>query len=400
MSRWKIIVIALFIFSFSTPFIDPSTAAPTVRRTGPATDGSSYSTGPHNEDITALDIMEDIEKAQAILRCRKSGYTERIKKTAIPYKDRRGKTRTRIVRTRIVEPAFLLAVQDLKDRRIKLVRYTSKGCVTDGFEIIMTRKNGVASRFEIVHPRNMAILALRTMVRHKTKGHEEVVYTPYAPEIDTPEIRQAGLNYLRKRIETARADLEEANVQLKGFDALPDAFSLTDIALALSIIEHIDPVRYKNCPAGEETTLVNEVLTIIGANKAKAYDYSRSSMGARGLFQFIPGTYEKILRKYPGAGLKKDFVAGCTDHVNAAKASLLLFDSDLNDLPGDYLRHLSRDATALGRYLAAAYNCGSKRVERSLKNCSSSWTRILPEETRTYLRKFDTVWNMRALFEI
>jgi hypothetical protein len=238
------------------------------------------------------------------------------------------------------------------------------------------------------------------MVRSETKGYEEGVYTPYGPEIDTPEIRQDGLNYLREQIETARDDLETANVRLKGFDALPDAFSLTDIALVLSVIEHIDPLRYKNCPPGEEATLVNEVLTIIGANKASAYAYSRSPAGARGLFQFIPGTYEKLLRKYPGARLVKDFVAGCIDHVNAAKASLLLFDSDLNDLPDEYLRHLSRDTKALGRYLAAAYNCGSKRVERSLRNCSSSWTCILPEETRLYLKKFDTVWNMRSLFEI
>ena len=47
---------------------------------------------------------------------------------------------------------------------------------------------------------------------------------------------------------------------LRGFDALPPLFSLTDISLVLSIIEHIDPFRYKNCPPGEEATLVSEVL--------------------------------------------------------------------------------------------------------------------------------------------
>ena len=238
------------------------------------------------------------------------------------------------------------------------------------------------------------------MVHREKKGYEEVIYTPYSPEIDRPQIRRDGLSYLKGQIESARAGLEEANVRLKGFDALPELFSLTDISLVLSIIEHIDPLRYKNCPPGEEATLVREVLTVIGANKAKAYAYSRSSAGARGLFQFIPGTYEKLLRKYPGARLEKNFVAGCTDHLNAAKASLLLFDSDLNDLPGEYLRAISQDVQAVGRYLAAAYNCGSRRVERSLRSCTDVWTCVLPEETRTYLRKFDSVWDMRTLLDM
>ncbi len=81
--------------------------------------------------------------------------------------------------------------------------------------------------------------------------------------------------------------------------------------------------------------------------------------------------------------------------MNAAKASLLLFDSDLNDLPDNYLRALGGDVCAVGRYLAAAYNCGSKRVERSVGNCADGWTYLLPEETKTYLSKFDTVWDLR-----
>jgi len=163
----------------------------------------------------------------------------------------------------------------------------------------------------------------------------------------------------------------------------------------LSIIEHIDPLRFKHSPPGGEALLVHEVLTIIGANMGDAYAYSRSPAGARGLFQFIPGTYEKILRKYREAGLDRDFVSGCSNHTNAAKASLLLFDSDLSDLPEDYLRSVGADVEAVGQYLAAAYNCGSRRVERSLRACTDGWTCLLPEETKTYLKKFDAVWRIR-----
>lgn len=146
--------------------------------------------------------------------------------------------------------------------------------------------------------------------------------------------------------------------------------------------------------------LVHEVLTVIGANGADAYAYSRSPAGARGLFQFIPRTYEKLLRKYHEAGLNRSFVSGCNNHLNAAKASLLLFDSDLNDLPGDYLRAMSGDVQAVGRYLAAAYNCGSERVKKSLTDCTKGWTCRLPEETKIYLQKFDRVWDMRKSLDM
>jgi hypothetical protein len=342
-----------------------------------------------------FDLREDIARAQEILRHKKSGYSTRVETSTISVTNRRGRVREKIIRTKVIDPTFLLAVEDITERRIQLVRFTVKGCETPGFDIVMTRKNGVGSRFKIREPENMVLLALRTTVRAEKKGYEEVVYTPYSPEIDTAEIREDGLGYLRQQIESARADLEDKNIQLKAFDALSGDYSATDISLVLSIIEHIDPLRFETAPPGGETLLVHEVLTIIGANKGNAYAYSKSSAGARGLFQFIPGTYEKMLRKYPNAGLHRSFVAGCKNHVNAAKASLLLFDSDFGDLPGDYRRALGQDIEAVGRYLAAAYNCGSRRVERSVKNCTEGWTCLLPQETKVYLRKFDAVWNMK-----
>jgi hypothetical protein len=344
---------------------------------------------------TGLDIREDIRNAKEFLKDSRSGYSVTNEKATVLVKDRRNRTRWKVVRRRIIEPVFLLAVEDLKERRLKLVRFTNRGCETDGFDVVRTRRNGVGSRFEVRYPENMAVLALRTMVHCGEKGYKEVVYTPYSPEIDTPQMREDGLNYLKGQIESAWTDLEEKNVRLGGFNELSHDIAPTEIALVLSIIEHIDPLRFKNSPPGGETALVHEVLTIIGANMSDAYAYSRSPAGARGLFQFIPRTYERILRKYRQARLDGNFVSGCRNHENAAKASLLLFDSDLNDLPGDYARAIGGDVQAVARYLAAAYNCGSHRVERSLKACTGGWTCLLPEETKIYLSKFDAVWPMR-----
>jgi hypothetical protein len=351
--------------------------------------------GEDDRPEAPFDIREDIVKAQEFLSRKKSGYTTRVETARVQFRDRRGRLRERVIRKKIVEPVFLLAVEDLNKRTLRSVRFTSKGCGTEGFDVKMIRSNGVGSRFEVRHPDNMAVLALRTMVHAEGKGYEEVVYTPYCPEIDTRRVREDGLKYLKEQIESARIDLEERGVRLSGFEGLPVEVAPTDVSLVLSIIEHIDPQRFKTARSGDEIRLVREVLTIIGANTRRAYAYSKSSAGARGLFQFIPGTYEKIQRKYRRAGLHRDFVAGCTSHVNAAKASLLLFDSDLNDLPDTYLPAMTADARSVGRYLAAAYNCGSKRVERSARDCPDGWTCLLPEETRTYLNKFDAVWNLR-----
>ena len=341
-----------------------------------------------------FDIREDIARGQEFLKDKIAGCSEVRAEKRVTFL-KKGRKREKLVVERIVRPNFLLAVEDLKERKIRQVLITSRGYVTEGFHVKRIRANGVASRFEVTYPENMAILALRTTVR-SGKGLKEVVYTPYSPEIDTKEVRKAGLDYLMGRITAARSDLAAKRVRLTEFergDGIP-----MEISLVLSIIEHIDPVRFEHYK-GNEIALVHEVLTIIGANTTEAYRYSRSPAGAMGLFQFIPKTYRRLLQEYRSAGLIRDFVSGCTDHLNAAKASLLLFNSDLASLPTRLWSAARRDGRSLGMFIAAAYNCGPERVEKSARACKGQWTCRLPEETRIYLEKFDVVWNVRSALD-
>ncbi len=351
------------------------------------------SKGKSGEALT-FDIRDDIKRGQEFLKDKIAGYSLVKEEKRITFLNRKGRKKEKLVREKVIKPNFLLAVEDLKERKIRQVLITDKGCVTEGFEVTKNRNNGVGSGFEVTYPENMAVLALRTMVRSGGDSSREVVYTAYTPEIDTLQVRKAGLDYLARQIELARGDLEARNVNLVGFDGLDDSM-LTDVALVLSIIEHIDPVRFKNCREGDRRALVHEVLTIIGANTINAYAYSKSPAGARGLFQLVPDTYKRLRDKYPQAGLKKDFVSGCTDHLNAAKASLLLFGSDLADLPRERWLAMRQNVRAAGMYLAAAYNCGSGRVAKSAKKCGHQWACRLPEETKIYLEKFDVVWDLR-----
>jgi len=351
----------------------------------------------HGSVEAGFDIRDDIARAQEFLEQRTAGWSEVLEERRVAFFDSKGRREERLVFKRVKRPNFLLAVEDLKERKIRQVLITSRGCVTEGFRVTRTLDNGVASRFEVTYPKNMAILALRTAARSPADDLREVVYTPYSPEIDTREVRKAGLDYLKGRIRLARNDLTMKKVRLAGFAQAGDATPI-EVSLVLSIIEHIDPGRFER-RKGSEVELVHEVLAIIGANTTKAYTYSKSSAGARGLFQLVPDTYRRLQERYRSAGLTRDFAMGCSDHTNAAKASLLLFNSDLASLPRKWARPGPKDGRSLGMYLAAAYNCGSKRVEKSVRECKGQWTCKLPEETRVYLEKFDAVWNLRKVLD-
>jgi len=352
------------------------------------------SKGKGGEALT-FDIRDDIKRGQEFLKDKLAGYSLVKEEKRITFFDKKRRKREKLVREKVIRPNFLLAVEDLKERKIRQVLITDKGCVTDGFEVTKNWGNGVGSRFEVTYPEDMAVLALRTTVRSGRDSFTEVVYTAYTPEIDTWQVRKAGLDYVAEQIELARRDLEARKVNLIGFDGPDDDIMLPEVALVLSIIEHIDPVRFKNCGDDDKIALVHEVLTVIGANTTNAYAYSKSPAGARGLFQLVPDTYKRLRHKYPQAGLKKDFVLGCIDHLNAAKASLLLFGSDLADLPSERLSAIRKDARAAGMYLAAAYNCGAGRVGKSARKCGNEWACLLPEETKIYLKKFNVVWDLR-----
>jgi len=342
-----------------------------------------------------FDIRDDVRRGQEFLKQRVAGSVVVREEKHITVSDRKGRKREKVVTAKALKPNFLLAVEDVAERKLRPVLITSTGCATNGFEVKKSHGTGVGSRFEVTYPENMAVLALRTTVRSGPNSFKEVVYTPYSPGIDTWQVRRAGLDYLVQQIDLAHQDLKARNVSLTGFDGLSANTMASDVSLVLSIIEHIDPVRFKNCPQGEENALVHEVLTIVGANTAEAYAYSKSSAGARGLFQLIPDTYRRLREKYPRAGLMKDFVSGSLDHGNAAKASMLLFDSDLADLPRERMADMRQNIRAIGTYLAAAYNCGAGRVQKSARVCGDNWTCRLPEETKLYLKKFDVVWGLR-----
>jgi hypothetical protein len=246
--------------------------------------------------------------------------------------------------------------------------------LTPGFVISMRRENGINTDFACISPAGGRVLAVKYPISNEGNrfGTDEpvieAVYTPYSGEIKTEEVIKKGVEVQEHFIRKAYAKLADRKVLSQAFagqkvvDVIP-----VEVLQVLLVNEHIDPGEFRT--VGLTQALVERVLTVIATNEEKAYAYSVSRAGARGLVQMIPSTYALIANKYPTAGLMRDFSRGMADPVNAIMAQVLLCDADWqtirtrSDIP----------AERIGPYLAAAYNGGVGRVLSILAHNETDW---------------------------
>jgi hypothetical protein len=246
--------------------------------------------------------------------------------------------------------------------------------LTPGLQLSVRRENGINSDIACIDPPGGRVLALKYPVDNGGRkfGPEEevleVVYSPYSPEIATDEVVDKGIDVQSDLIDKAYSILKRRQVFSRTFPGRPVADVIPkETVTVLLMNEHIDPGLFYS--AGHAETLVRQVLTIIGTNRERAYAYSISSAGARGLVQMIPSTYSLIVRKYPEAQLIPEFRVGMSDATNAVIAQVLLCDADWEkirtreDIPAD----------RIGPYLAAAYNGGVGRVLSVLDHGHQDW---------------------------
>lgn len=327
-----------------------------------------------SHNVINFNIFEDIARARDLLEKWKCGFQ------TVKSKKRK--------KFELGEFTILCAIEDIRTREIRVVRvHPKRGGSLGDLVVEPGKSNGVNTKFKVTYPEHNIVLAIKRPVRHGM-SFKEVIYTPYSEDIDIQVVREAGLEYLRNVLKAAKDDLMKKGV----FPSCETSFA-DNISIALAIIEHIDPLRFDSGKYSAEK-LINETLVILGTNKEKAYRFSTSTAGARGLFQFIPKTYKRIVDLYPQAGLYKDFTRGMEDHKNAAKASLLLFDADIRIMNNGRSGQLTAYTPyEIGRLLASAYNCGSGRTKGAFEKHGDKWSLKIPPETQIYLKKFDAVWE-------
>jgi hypothetical protein len=253
------------------------------------------------------------------------------------------------------------------DGKIKVIRAIKREesleVLTAGVVLSLRRSNGINSDIQVVQPAGGLVVAVKYPVSNEGMRFGpgepviEAIYTPYCGELKTPDVLQHGVEVIDKFIDRAYSRLADRGVHSRAFPSMKVVKVIPkDVVRILILNEHIDPSEFTSM--GMTRPLVERVLTVVSTNEEKAYAYSVSPAGARGLVQMIPSTYSLILRKYPEAGLKTNFHAGMVDAVNAMVAQVLLCDSDWQAI--ESRTHISADR--VGPYLAAAYNGGVGRV--------------------------------------
>jgi hypothetical protein len=246
--------------------------------------------------------------------------------------------------------------------------------LTPGLTLSMRKENGFNSDIQCIEPPGGKILAVKYPVSNERQrfgaGPDviEAIYTPYSAEIKNDAVVARGIEIADHFIDKAYSRLSSRGILSRALpgrkvtEAIP-----RNVLRVLLVNEHIDPGEFKS--AGYARGLAEQVLTIIATNREKAYAYSISPAGARGLVQMIPSTYSLLLNKYQSAGLPSNFFACMADPVNAVMAQVLLCDADWEAMNARTFIPRER----VGPYLAAAYNGGVGRVLSVLAHDQTDW---------------------------
>lgn len=277
---------------------------------------------------------------------------------------------------------FTLTKDDFLTRGAEFTVSTSLGHEA---RVYIARANGVNTAVIITDLTNQSLLVPLVVEYPVVRGgslSEMAYYTSAHPALLSAEVIAAGRTYVRSKLDVAAERLRAEGVQIS-----PD---IVDIAEHLAVVEHTDHKRFMT---EDRPALFNEILSLYALNSGDTYKYSISSAGAGGMIQMIPSTYEMIRRRHPSVDLKPDFVAGMTDHTNAAAAMLLYMQDTWNDL----LQNAEiQDALRLGiatepELVAAGYNSNPARLASYLKRGGADWRALIPAETQMYLAIYNSL---------
>lgn len=284
-----------------------------------------------------------------------------------------------------------LAALDRGTAQIHTIQLTKDAFLTRGAElevvtslghrarIYVARANGVNTAVVITDELNQSPLVPLVVQYPIVRGgslSEMAYYTSAHPALLSTEVVAAGKSYVRSKLDDASVRLRAEGVRID-----PE---IVDIAEHLAIVEHTDHQRFKT---EDRPALFREVLSLYALNEGETYRYSISTAGAGGMIQMIPSTYDMVRRRHPSVELKPDFVAGMTDHDNAAAVMLLYMQDTWNDLleSQEVRDALESGLATQAELVAAGYNSNPARLASYLRRGGADWRTLIPAETQMYL---------------
>lgn len=227
---------------------------------------------------------------------------------------------------------------------------------------------------------------------------DRAVYVPTSDFLLHPSIVRAGREYLDNKVDAVFEELGALHVRSRAYPERELAEVISpSIVKAIIAIEHVSAATILK---GEVDGYLDRFYSILATNEHRAYAYARSTAQARGLVQFIPGTYQSMRRIRPELTLNEDFEQGMMDPYNAIKAEIALLDYNLSVLPSEIRTRYASDEGSLGAYLAAMYNGGEARVRRAIARYGDAWSEYhgstvngLKRETSLYVEKYRLVYE-------
>lgn len=246
--------------------------------------------------------------------------------------------------------------------------------------IRVVRSNGINSEFDVKGDVDEVVVAIRYPIymdistsKKKTKFEiNDAVYVPYSADIHTPEMIAYGKAWLAEQMEAVYERLRKQGVPSRSMPSkrLADVIDpeLPEMILA---IEHIDQ------GVKDPKRALDRFYVTLAGNEDDSYDYSKSSVGALGIAQFMPKTYA-FVASFPSLGLPKDFATGMRTPLHAITAEVAYLDYLLALLPKGTAAKLAEDPDAVHEYIAAAYNGGPARVKKAMV----TWEKNLDAKTR------------------
>ena len=322
---------------------------------------------------------------------------------------------------------YLLAAVSPDGELEKIEVYGGVANSPDNFRVRCEREGacegGVNPPFIVSSPPGWTVVAVRKAVPDKegTEGISGKVYVPYSTRLNTPELRQAGLEYLHLVTESVRYDLLAKDVRSGRIHGKHVLETVTmRHAVVLSLTEQVySPELFTTGEEIDRLEMLNRILVLYAINREEAFRYVMSNMNARGAWQIIPRSWDTLHETYPDAQLPEDFIYGSTNHPVALKAAILHTDdqwwglkrkgcedghiAEFSDLSGDW-----------GPLFAAGYNGSMARADAVYHACGENWRdgdcckqiedpakrlacRPLRGETQMYLPKYE--WIDQLLFD-
>lgn len=303
---------------------------------------------------------------------------------------------------------YLVAAVDETGQLQVVEVYGGTSVSPPGFSVTCEREGacdgGVNPPFIISAPPGWTAVAVRTAVNGEgPDGVDGVTYVPYSSRLNTPELRQAGLEYLHDAMLAAYYELRAKDVpsRLRGYHAAD--FGTVDNAITLVLTEQmLSDVAFERGTDQQRLEMLGRALVTFALNRGNAYRYTLSHVGARGPMQLMPGSYRSLHELYPQANLPEDPKEGSIDHHTAIKASMLHTDSEwwafLGEEESEHCAFLLANPYQRNLVFAAGYNANIKtRVDAAIHECGEGWRDCLPEESRKYLVKYE--WIYGVLFD-